>query len=150
LAAFAAEGVEYLVVGGYAVAYWGEPRFTKDIDLWIGSDPANVRRTLRALKAFGAPEGVVDELEAATESDVLWMGRPPLRIDLLKGVPGGCFAEAYRNRVEADWDGTRVSMVAREDLVALKRASGRAIDLVDLAMLEEHRASGEPRPDRKS
>ena len=137
LAAFAAEGVEYLVVGGYAVGFHARPRFTKDIDLWIGDDPANLQRIRRALLAFGAPPALMDEIDAAGPEDVLWMGSPPLRIDLLKGVPGGLFAQAYANRIETTWDGIPVSIIGLDDLILIKRASGREQDRLDLVILEE-------------
>jgi hypothetical protein len=82
---------------------------------------------------------VLDELESASLEDVLWMGIPPVRIDIVKGVPGGDFERAYSARVEADWDGVRVHVVTRADLIALKRASGRPQDLVDADMLEAKR-----------
>jgi hypothetical protein len=136
LAAFAANAVEYLVVGGYAVGFHGSPRFTKDLDLWIGSTASNLARVKRALVEFGAPEAVLSQLDGAAVEDVLWMGAPPVRIDILKGVPGGDFHAAYAARVTADWDGVLVSVVSHDDLIRLKRASGRPQDLVDADALE--------------
>lgn len=139
LAEFAAEGVAYLVVGGYAVAYHAEPRFTKDLDLWIEDSPANLDRVRRALERFGAPPELLTALDGASPSDVLWMGRPPARIDLVKGVPGGDFPQAFGRREDAVWDGVPVAIVSREDLIQLKRASGRPVDLVDITNLEATR-----------
>lgn len=136
LAAFAAHRVEYLVVGGYAVAFHGQPRFTKDLDLWIGTDAVNLERVRRALIEFGAPDTLLGHLDSASNDDVLWMGLPPVRIDLMKGVPGGDFARAYASRETAHWDGVEVTVVGRAELIALKRASGRPQDLVDIEMLE--------------
>lgn len=136
LAEFAAHGVEYLVVGGYAVAFHGRPRFTKDIDLWVRPTADNLLRVHAALVAFGAPEATLNELAEASPLDVLWMGAPPLRIDIVKGVPGGDFDAAYRNRVTTKWDGVDVSVLGRDDLIALKRASGRPQDLLDADLLE--------------
>ena len=136
LAAFAAHGVEYLVVGGYAVGFHGTPRFTKDLDLWIRPTTDNLGRVRDALVSFGAPQNVLQHLDSATEADVLWMGLPPVRIDIVKGVPGGNFDEAFRNRVLASWDGVAANVVSRADLIALKRASGRPQDLLDADMLE--------------
>jgi hypothetical protein len=135
LAVFATHGVEYLVVGGYAVGFHGHPRFTKDLDLWIRPSPENLVRARSALVAFGAPASLLDQLEAASLEDILWMGAPPLRIDILKGVPGGDFESVYARRVEAIWDGLPASIVNRDDLIVLKRASGRPQDLLDADVL---------------
>jgi len=135
LAEFAAAGVEYLVVGGYAVGVHAEPRFTKDLDVWIGDAPENLARAKRALTDFGAPHELLSRFDEATLEDVLWMGAPPLRIDILKGVPGGDFASAYSRRVLVDWDGAPASVISRGDLVVIKQASGRPQDLADVAAL---------------
>jgi hypothetical protein len=136
LAAFAAHSVEYLVVGGYAVGFHGRPRFTKDLDLWVRPTTDNIESVKRALHAFGAPTTVIDQLESASLEDVLWMGAPPVRIDILKGVPGGDFERAFQSRITSDWDGVQVFVVSRRELVALKRASGRPQDIVDADSLE--------------
>jgi hypothetical protein len=139
LAEFAAAGVEYLVVGGYAVGVHAEPRFTKDLDVWIGDAPENLARAKAALASFGAPNDLLVRFDEATPEDVLWMGAPPLRIDILKGVPGGEFSAAYARRVSTDWSGVQASIIARDDLVAIKRASGRPQDLADVAaLLRDH------------
>jgi len=135
LAEFAAAEVEYLVVGGYAVAFHGEPRFTKDLDLWLADRDDNLARARAALVRFGAPDEVLAALATAAPEDVVWMGHPPARVDLLKGVPGGDFDRAWANRVDARWDGVPVSVVSRSDLIALKRASGRPMDLADAEAL---------------
>jgi hypothetical protein len=136
LAAFADYQVKYLVVGGYAVGFHGTPRFTKDLDLWVEPDVENLIRVKQALVAFGAPKAVVEQLESASPEDVLWMGVPPVRIDILKGVPGGDFSHLYQRRVVANWDGVQANIVGCADLIKLKRASGRSQDLVDADQLE--------------
>ncbi len=136
LQAFADAEVRYLVVGGYAVGFHGIPRFTKDIDLWIDPAEQNVARVELALHAFGAPAQVVAQLRAASLDDVLWMGAPPMRADILKGVPGGDFQRAFAKRVEAQWSGVPVSIISRDELIVIKCASGRPQDLLDVAMLE--------------
>jgi hypothetical protein len=137
LTAFAEHEVEYLIIGGYAAGFHGIPRFTKDLDLWIKPGAANLERARQALSAFGAPELVLSQLQSLSEQDILWMGVPPVRVDIVKGVPGGDFAGAYQRRVAAKWDGVRVTIVNRSDLIALKRASGRPQDLLDADSLEE-------------
>jgi len=138
LSEFAAAGVEALLVGGHAVAVHGRPRFTKDADLWIGDDPANVARACAALERFGAPRAVIEALPSAAPLDVLWMGHPPARIDLMKAVPGGDFAACWSRRLEIEDDGVRVNVVGRDDLVQLKLASGRPQDLEDARMLSRN------------
>jgi hypothetical protein len=137
LAAFDAHDVRYLVVGGYAVGFHGRPRFTKDLDVWVEPTSENLGRVKAALVEFGAPSEMIAHLELARPEDVLWMGVPPLRIDVVKGVPGGNFERAFATRATADWDGVPVSLVGRAELIRLKRASGRPQDLVDAASLEE-------------
>ncbi|MHB1843836.1 MAG: DUF6036 family nucleotidyltransferase [Deltaproteobacteria bacterium] len=142
MAAFAAHGVDYLLIGGHAVSLHGHARFTKDLDLWIRPTVENLSRARRALVEFGAPDALLRHLDSAAPEDVLWMGAPPLRIDLVKGVPGGDFEAAWRSRLQASWDGVAVSVVGLDDLIALKRASGRPQDLVDADALELARRSG--------
>jgi hypothetical protein len=136
LAVFAAHNVDYLVVGGYAVGFHARPRFTKDIDLWVGNAPDNLMRVRAALEEFGAPAAMLEQLGSALDEDVLWMGVPPVRIDVVKGVPGGDFSACLARRVRANWDGVVVSVIGRDDLVAIKRASGRPQDLLDVEVLE--------------
>jgi hypothetical protein len=137
LAVFAAHEVEYLVVGGYAVGFHARPRFTKDIDLWVGHAPDNLRRVRTALDEFGAPLSMLEQLESALDEDVLWMGVPPVRIDIVKGVPGGSFSACFSRRVSASWDGVSVSIIGKDDLIAIKRACGRPQDLLDVEVLAE-------------
>jgi len=141
LAAFDDARVEYLLVGGQAVALHGHPRFTKDADLWIRDSAENIERCQRALDAFGAPPGVIADLAAAEGLDVVWMGHPPARIDLVKAVPGGDFDAAWRTRETMKVAGTDVFVVGRDELIRLKRASGRAQDLVDADLLEGRRGA---------
>ena len=83
LAEFANENVEFLVIGGYAVAHYDRPRYTKDIDLWINPVRTNIDAVCKALRAFGAPPRIIDALHHAREDEIVWLGSPPLRIDLL-------------------------------------------------------------------
>ena len=137
LAAFADAGVEYLLVGGYAVAFHAEPRATKDMDLWVGGSPANIERFIRAVAGFGAPRRILDALRSQTADEFVFMGVPPLRVDFLRSIPGVAFETAYPRRVEATWQGAKVSVIGRLDLIAAKRAAGRPQDLVDAEVLEK-------------
>jgi hypothetical protein len=135
LSVFAAEGVKYLLVGGYAVSFHCRPRYTKDIDLWIADEPENLARVHRALVLFGAPESVLDALRSLGPEEILYMGSPPVRVDILKQIPGVDFAGAYARRVETTWDETPVTIIGALDLIAAKRAAGRPLDLLDVAAL---------------
>jgi hypothetical protein len=136
LAEFDATKVDYVLVGGLAVALHGFPRFTKDADLWLRDTPENLERVRRALVAFGAPASTIEALGPAQPLDVVWLGKPPSRIDLMKGVPGGDFERAWGSRVLIRCVGVETSVVGREELIRLKRASGRPQDLLDAAQLE--------------
>lgn len=139
LAAFASEGVRYLIVGGYAVAYHSRPRSTKDLDVWVADDASNVDRVTVALARFGAPAHLVQAFREGGPDDIVFLGVPPVRIDLLRRVDGLAFDDAYRRRVEISWDGVPASLVGRDDLIVNKRASGRPQDLRDVKALEKAR-----------
>jgi hypothetical protein len=98
LEAFASSSVEFLVVGGWAVSTHAKPRFTKDLDLWIGTDAANLARVAKALAAFGAPAQIVLQAAALAEDEFLFLGVPPARVDLLRQIPGVEFEDAWPRR----------------------------------------------------
>jgi hypothetical protein len=137
LSALAASSAEYLVVGGWAVGFHSEPRFTKDLDLLIGTDATNLSRVVDALRRFGAPQSIVEQLAALGPEEFLFLGSPPARVDLLRTIPGVDFRAAMSRALCVDWDGTPASIISREDLIASKRAAGRARDLRDLKTLGE-------------
>jgi hypothetical protein len=137
LAAFADAEVRYLVINGYAVAFHVRPRFTKDLDLWVASDAENLDRLAVALQRFGAPPGMAEDLRLADPLDVVWMGRPPNRVDLMKAVPGGDFDRAWPQRCETRWGDRPVTIVGREELRAIKLASARPKDLLDIEALDQ-------------
>lgn len=136
LAEFDASSVEYLLVGGQAVALHGAPRFTKDADLWLRDTPENISSAIEALQRFGAPQGIIEGLRQAAGLDVVWMGMPPQRIDLMLAVPGGDFERAWKDHVTMALGAGAVRVVSKSELVRLKRASGRAQDLVDAELLD--------------
>lgn len=136
LSALADTNAEYLVVGGWAVGYHAEPRFTKDLDLFIGPSQQNLAAVAKALERFGAPPDLVDALRALGPHEFLFLGSPPVRIDFLRHIDGIMFEAAYARRERIDWDGVAVSMIAYDDLVAAKKAAGRTKDASDLRLLE--------------
>ena len=135
LAEFAREGVEHAILGGYAFAYHAEPRATKDLDLLIGGSEENRARAARALARYGAPANVVEAVRSLGEDEVAYFGEAPLRIDILRSIDGVDTIAVLRNAVAATWDDLAVRVISLEDLIANKRAAGRAQDLADLERL---------------
>ena len=139
LRACARVDVRYLLVGAFALEYHGQPRSTRHMDLWLEDSPENLERAYRALTEFGVPAIAIDHLNAAPPLEVVWIGVPPHRIDLAKGLRGLDFADAWERREDTDLDGIRVHVIGRADLIAAKRAGGRAKDLADADALEAAR-----------
>ena len=136
---FAREGVEHVVIGGYAFAYHVEPRATKDLDVFLEGSPQNLERAARALARYGAPHNVVEATRNLAETEIVYLGRPPLRIDLLRAIDGVSADEVLSNALRTTWDGTPIRVIALPDLIANKRAAGRPQDLADLVKLERAR-----------
>jgi predicted nucleotidyltransferase len=129
--------VRYLVIGGYAVIQYVEPRFTKDLDLWINTDATNAKAVFQALKDFGAPLAGLSEADFAEGGYFYQMGIPPMRVDVLMGIPGGDFEKAWQGRNEVDFDGLLVPFISIKDLIAIKKASGRPQDMIDADQLSK-------------
>ncbi|MCX6030436.1 MAG: hypothetical protein NT169_14205 [Chloroflexi bacterium] len=127
--------VRYLVIGGYAVVQYAEPRYTKDLDLWISTDTINAEAVYQALRGFGAPLAGLTEADFAQPGYFYQMGVPPLRVDVLMGIPGLEFDEAWQRRVAVDFDGLLVTFISQSDLIQSKLASGRPQDLIDAELL---------------
>ena len=128
--------VSYLVVGGYAYIHYAEPRYTKDIDLWIKPSRENAVRLRDALVRFG---GWVDGMTLehfTTERTMFQIGLPPCRVDFLTSVPGVEFDSAYASRKVAEVGGLAVPLISLHDLITAKRTAGREQDLRDVAGLE--------------
>jgi hypothetical protein len=141
LSLFSDTGVEFLVVGAYALAAHGNPRATGDIDLWVKPVPENARRVLEALSRFGAPDLGFGETELCKEGAVVQIGVAPRRIDLLTSIDGVEFGPAWENRLEVEVEGLRLPVLGREDCIRNKRATGRPKDLADAEWLEHQRDS---------
>jgi len=126
--------VEYLIVGGFAVMKYGEPRYTKDLDVWVHNSPHNSLRVVEALKKFGAPlehDGITSETFA--EKQVVYqIGVAPVRIDILTEITGVEFSSAWTKRVASTFFGVPVHFISRDDLATNKQALGRSSDLKDL------------------
>lgn len=146
LHAFNAAEVRYLVVGAYAVTFHAQPRFTKDLDLWIEASPENAARVHAALMSFGAPVADLSREDFANPEMVYQIGVAPNRIDILMGVSGIAFHEAWPNRVASVYGDCPIHLISREDLIRNKRASGRPQDLMDLRALDADEGSSGSAP----
>jgi len=127
---------KYLVVGGYAVIEHTEPRYTKDLDVWVSPQRANAERVYSALKQFGAPLSNITVDDFTNTNTVYHMGRPPARVDVLMGLSGLDFESAWGRRVEGSYGEVATQFLSIEDLITNKRAVGRPQDLMDVENLE--------------
>lgn len=128
--------VRYLVVGGYAVAAHGHPRYTKDLDVWIEISPGNADRVLHALDQFGFGALGMEKKDFLSEGQVIQLGYPPHRIDLITSATGLRFEDSYAAKVQVVLDGEPIDFIDLENLKRNKRATGRFQDLADLEKLE--------------
>jgi len=133
--------VEYLIVGGFAAMKYGEPRYTKDLDVWVHNSAENSGRVVEALKKFGAPidhDGITQHTFA--EKQVVYqIGIAPVRIDILTEITGVEFSDAWRRKVPSTFFGVPVHFISLDDLVTNKRALGRSSDLKDLSSKKSER-----------
>ena len=130
------QSVEFLVVGGHAVAFHGYPRLTEDVDLFIRPSLENGTRIVKALELFGFGSIGLTAEDFTAPDRMIQLGRAPNRIDLLTHLWGLSFEEAWASRVPADLDGLQVFVIGREELIRNKRATARAQDLADAEKLE--------------
>jgi len=127
--------IEYLVVGGYAVALYGYPRATGGIDIWIAISKDNAQKTVEALKEFGFDVPELKEELFQEKGKNIRMGEPPIRIEILTSIDGVEFPECYKNTLTID--GIEINFISFQDLKKNKKASGRLQDLADLENLEK-------------
>lgn len=132
-----AAGAEFLIVGGHARAAYGEPRSTKDIDIWIRATPENALKVWRALASFGAPLTGLSVEELSHPGTTYQIGVDPTRIDILTEISGVTFDEAWPHRVEAELHGGRYPVIGKADFIRNKRAAGRLQDLADADHIEK-------------
>lgn len=147
LSAFHAHGVKYLVVGGYAVIFHAQPRFTNDIDFFIKADPANARALYAALAEFGAPVQDIRPEDFTDRGSFFRFGRDPRGFDILPDIPGVEFDAAWERRVETAIDpasGLKANFISAGDLVASKLASGRPQDIADADAIRKALESRRP------
>lgn len=146
LSLFSAKSVRYLVVGGYAVTQYAEPRYTRDLDVWIATDAPNATAVYEALKEYGAPLSQLSAKDFSAAGYFYQMGSPPARVDVLMGIPGVAFEDAWARRVEVAYGDLKVSFISKDDLITAKLASGRPQDLIDVENLGGEKISTKRRP----
>lgn len=129
--------IEYLVVGGYAVALYGYPRATGDMDIWVAISKINAHKIVEALKEFGFDVAELKEELFLEKENNIRMGIPPLRIEILTSIDGVEFTECYSNKEIVIIDDIEINFISLEDLKKNKKASGRYQDLADLENLEK-------------
>jgi hypothetical protein len=129
-------GVEYVVVGGHAVGYHGYPRYTGDIDFFVRSSPENASRVVKVLVEFGFEDANRLESDLVEADKIVQLGRPPNRIDLMTGISGVEFTEAWESAETTEMEGLAIKIIGRDALLRNKRSSGRTKDLADAEEIE--------------
>ena len=143
LRVFAKHEVRYLIVGGYAAMFYSQPRFTKDIDLWLEPSPDNAARVLRAFLEFGLPLIGVEPADFEDEGLQYMVGRAPVLFDFLTSLPGLEFGPCWKTRTTDREDGFEIQYLSLEALIAAKQTAGRPVDLQDLDELRRARKRGQ-------
>lgn len=128
--------VAYMVVGGYALAFHGKPRYTGDLDIWIGISDDNASKMLLVLNEFGFGLLGFEKEDFLKENLINQLGYPPLRIDILTSIDGVPFEEAYQQKQVIEIDDWKTNYIGLNDLIRNKQASGRLQDLADIKVLE--------------
>ena len=123
---------EYLIVGGYAVGIHGHPRYTGDLDIWLNPTPENAERLLQSVNEFGFSSFQLATKDFITPGNIIQLGYPPLRIDLLTEIDGVTFSGCFQNRKEVIIDGLTINFIGYEDLLKNKKQSGRLRDIDDI------------------
>lgn len=134
---FNSHRVEYLITGGYALAYHGAPRYTGDIDLYVKPDSENAKNIIMALEEFGFGSLELKKEDFVEEGQIIQLGRPPVRVDIITSISGVNWDEAFAGKVEGTCSDVPVNFVGRKQFVKNKRATGRTKDLADLEALGE-------------
>lgn len=130
--------IKYLVVGAYAVMYYTQPRYTKDIDVWIIPELNAPHKIHEALREFGAPLKGIKRGDFADKHMILQIGVAPVRIDILMNVPGISYQAAWLNRKKAQYGQSQIYLLDKQNLIAAKKHAGRPQDKIDLDKLREN------------
>jgi len=130
-ASFNAKNVEYVVVGGYALAHHGAPRYTRDIDLYVRPSIENSERVVAALAEFGFHPKGLTAIDFQMSDNIIQIGNPPVRVDLIMSISGVTWEQADAGKVMGEYDGEPVPFIGRDELIANKKAAGRPKDIGD-------------------
>ena len=134
--------IKYLVVGAHAVVFYTQPRFTKDLDVWVPTSLNDGQRVYDALKAYGAPLRGLTPKSFAKPGIILQIGVAPVRVDIMTDVPGVEVEEAWKSRVKSRYGKTSIHVLGLPELIKTKEAAGRPQDKLDLAKLRKRKRSG--------
>lgn len=129
--------VDFLLVGGYALAFHGAPRFTEDIDLLLLVSAENAEKIFQVLTDFGFGNVGLNEEDFLEPGQVIQLGRSPNRVDLLTGISGVTWEEAWKSRIPVSLDGLEIAAIGKEELIRNKLATGRPQDFADVARLKK-------------
>ncbi len=132
---FNAHNVEYIIVGGYALAYHGAPRYTGDIDIFVNPVEGNAKRILAALNDFGFGSAGLKEADFGTPGNIIQLGEPPVRIDIITSISGVTWDEAISGRVQGKYGEITVYYLGRAQFILYKKAMNRKKDQADLEAL---------------
>ncbi len=136
-----AHKIKYLVVGAHAVAFYAQPRFTKDLDVWIPASLNDPQHVFAALKAFGAPLRELSPEDFQDPSMFLQIGVAPVRIDILTSLQGVSAEAAWRHRRRSRYGKAAIHVLGHAELIKAKKAAGRPQDKLDLAKLLRRKRS---------
>ena len=150
LRVFEEHKVRYMVIGGYAVGIHAEPRYTKDLDILIEPSLLNAKRVLKALTEFGAPTENLNVEELSKPGLLYVFGIPPLRVDIMNRAKGADAARMIKRSKKIKIKNTVLKVASLEDLIALKKAAGRAQDKADLEKLQAVLPRGRGKAERRS
>jgi hypothetical protein len=137
LALFSEHKVEYVIVGAYALAFHGAPRYTGDIDIFVKPDPANAQRIMAALDKFGFGSVGLQPEDFEEPDNIIQLGVPPVRVDIITSITGVTFGEAFSGRAAGMYGDVYVNYIGREQFIVNKRTLGRKKDLADLEAIGE-------------
>ena len=129
--------VEYVVVGGYAVAFYGYPRFTKDIDIFFKNSDLNVKRIKKALISFGFTEKDLPDDLFYEKGNIIQFGIEPLRVDIINEIDGVNIEDALKNSVRGNYGKVEINFIGINELIKNKKSTGREQDIIDAKKLKE-------------
>lgn len=127
--------VKYIIIGGYALAFHGHPRYTKDLDIWIYADEKNSKKLIHCLDEFGFSVPELKSSDLLVKDQVIQLGYPPTRIDLLTSASGIDFNDCYHSKILIEIDGLSINFIDIDNLIKNKKATGRLQDLADIEKL---------------